>query len=136
MTDTTISMLQWLLVKGTRDKEKKEKTKKQTQQLSCSSLLKQRDRGHERTNNKSASEINKNKKNSLQCRTFIYFNSEETKKHFKLSSNTGISQKLVFSTRTTPATLTQLFCALAPWFSFGQVLMLFHKQCLLLCFPS
>ena len=35
----------------------------------------------------------------------------------------------------TPVKLTQLFSALVPWCSSGQVLMLFQKHCLLLCFP-
>ena len=64
MTDTTISIHQEILVKGTRDKEKKEKTKKQTQQLSCSSHLKQRDGGHENKGQK-----HKSKKNKLQDKT-------------------------------------------------------------------
>ena len=47
MTETTISVHEELLAKGTRNKESRYYTKKQSQQPSCFSHLKKGDRGHE-----------------------------------------------------------------------------------------
>ena len=68
MTETTISMHQQLLVKGTRERQRKEiNTKKEIQQLSCFSHLKKWEIGHERTKDKSTSE--EKQKQKLQDNT-------------------------------------------------------------------